>query len=111
MLCKPCAIVSYMGSAAQGEDDMEDYLGADNYAGESDDEGSSQSDEASSSGDEGHGQADGKPAAQHKRTAPAARGGRDVSKRRRKGPLNIEYEMEHEVEPLRHGAQTRQAQW
>lgn len=84
---------------------MEDYAAGDTSASGSDAEDESDKEASSSGEEEGgrDGEAGRRAAARQKRpgtasAAVAAKGGRDVKRRR---PLNIEYEMEHEREGLR----------
>ncbi|BDA44300.1 Protein MAK16 homolog [Coccomyxa sp. Obi] len=77
------------------EDDMEDYAGSDEEPGSSGGDEDDSDEEASSSEDDEAGGRGHDRQAQRKRAATAAANGRGAKRRR---PLNIEYEMEHETE-------------
>ena len=85
------------------QDDMEDY---DAYNGEeADSSGSEQSDGEDDEAEASDGDEQGRRPQHAKRGAAEAPGKSSKAKRRR--PMNIEYEMEHEMEPLR-GMQSMQ---
>ena len=88
---------------------MEDYAGSDEEPGSSAGDEDDSEEEATSSEDDEPGGRGHDRQAQRKRTATPAANGRDGRGAKRRRPLNIEYEMEHETERAAHVQQ--QAAW